>query len=319
MKNIYFCACVPDGGVHHYQEENGVLFFREIQPLPSPMYMTITENRAYVLLRETDAVTHFGGMISFDLDAIGRLYNPTPVQSTRGIVPCHLSVRDGNVYVVNYLSGNVVLLPDTVRVHQGKGICSARQEAPHTHFITVSPDGCEVLCTDLGIDEVIIYDRELKEKYRVSMPAGYGPRYLDFSLDGKTLYCVHELACAISMLQKRADKWQLCGTYPLLETVTAKDTAAAIRVCGKHVYVSIRGADVLVRFVAEQNALHLLERTPCGGRSPRDFALVGDRIFCANENSNDVTIFKLQDGSPILLPQKLNIPHLLCVCEGREE
>ena len=101
MKSIYFCACTPDGGVYHYREENEVLSFSEKYSLPNPMYMAVADSRAYVLLRETEAKTHFGGLISFDCGADGRLGNPSEIQSTGGIEPCHLSVRENEVYAVN--------------------------------------------------------------------------------------------------------------------------------------------------------------------------------------------------------------------------
>ena len=230
-----------------------------------------------------------------------------------GIVPCHLSVIDGDVYTVNYLSGNVVKIPDTVSAHSGRGPHPTRQTEAHTHFVSPTPDGKYVLCTDLGIDSIFIYTRNLEKVSVAKVPDGYGARHLAFSDDGKLVYCVNELISSVSVFDYDDGKLAYLDTYDCLPDFKEKNTAAAIRVNGKYLYISNRGADTITRLEINGKTLRLLENTPCGGKNPRDFLVVDDLVFCTNEFTNDVTVLKLKDGKPALTDVKLDMPNPLCV------
>ncbi|MBO5746023.1 MAG: beta-propeller fold lactonase family protein, partial [Clostridia bacterium] len=149
MKHLYFCSCDVEGGIYHYTLSDGKFTFCEKVDLDRPTYMIIEGNKAYITLREIDEATHFGGVVTADIDENGKLVNLSEPQSSLGVVPCHLCVKNGKIYTANYLSGNVTKLPDTVVTHEGHGVNPARQEAPHTHFTAVAPDGY-ILCCDLG-------------------------------------------------------------------------------------------------------------------------------------------------------------------------
>ena len=88
--------------------EKGKFTFLEKTLLDRPMYAIIRNNKMYVILRKIDTKTHFGGILSFDINVNGNLINPTEIENTNGIVPCHLEVLGNNKFVVNYLSGNIV-------------------------------------------------------------------------------------------------------------------------------------------------------------------------------------------------------------------
>jgi 6-phosphogluconolactonase len=277
------------------------------------MYIAIEGNKAYVILKETDTKTKFGGALSFDIDECGKLVNPTEIVSSNGIVPCHLSVVNGTVYTVNYLSGNVVKLPDTVSTHSGKGPHPTRQTEAHTHFVSTTPDKKYLLCTDLGIDSIFTYTPELEQVSVAKVPEGYGARHLAFSEDGKLVYCVNELVSSVSVFDYDDGKLTYLDTYDCLPDFKEKNTAAAIRVKGKYLYISNRGADTVTRLEIDGKKLRLLENTDCGGKNPRDFLIVDDLLLCTNEFTDDVTVLKLVDGKPILTETKLNMPNPLCV------
>lgn len=227
-----------------------------------------------------------------------------------------LSPRDVPV-IDMYLSGNIIRFPDVVRGHTGSGPNVERQEAPHTHFVEISDDGSEVYCVDLGLDTIFVYDRELNEKARIRLPSGYGPRHLVFSEDRKAMFCVYELANAVSMLKRIGEEWKVVDTVPLLEQ-PGNGGAAAIRIFEDELYVSVRGADVLVRLKILDTKLQVLNRISCGGASPRDFDWIDGRLYCANENSNTVTIFQRDGENFVRLSDTLSMPHPLCVCALRD-
>ncbi|MBQ8649140.1 MAG: lactonase family protein [Clostridia bacterium] len=314
MKHIYIASCVADGGIYHYIFNGGSLTLMDKTELDRPMYMVIRDGKMYVLLREIDSDTHFGGLISFDIDGEGRLVNPSDVINTKGIVPCHLEVTEKGIYVVNYLSGNIVMLPDTVAAHSGKGVHPKRQEAPHTHFTMRSPDKKHILCTDLGIDTVFLYDENLNEQYTAKVPDGCGARHLCFSEDSRYLYCVNELSNDVSVFEYNGGKPILKGTYAAIPDFKGESTAAAIRIKDGYLYISNRGADTISRFKISGEKLTLLENTPCGGKSPRDFGIIDDYIFCTNEQTNNVTVFKLENGKPVSTDISVSVDSPLCVC-----
>ena len=313
MNHIYILSCENNGGIYHYLFKSGKFQFVEKISLDRPMYAIIRNNKMYVVLREIDEVTHFGGILSFDIKENGSLINPTKIESTNGIIPCHLEVLNNNKYVVNYLSGNIVKLEEKIVTHSGKGVNPVRQEAPHTHFVCFSPDKKHILCTDLGIDTIFVYDTGLNEECSVKVPDGSGARHLCFSDDGKYLYCVNELSNDVSVFEWNNARPILKGTYSAIPDFKGESTAAAIRIKGECLYISNRGADTISRFKIVGDKLELLENTYCGGKGPRDFNIIDDYIICTNENSNDVTVLKLENGKPVLTDERLEIGSPLCV------
>lgn len=313
MKNIYILSCKNNGGIYHYLFENGKFEFVEKTTLDRPMYAIIRDNKMYVILREVDTKTHFGGILSFEIDENGCLINPTEIENTNGIVPCHLEVKGNSRFVVNYLSGNIVKIGEQTVTHSGKGVHPTRQEAPHTHFVCSSLDQNHILCTDLGLDTIFIYDTDLNEEFTVKVPAGSGARHLCFSEDGKYLYCVNELSNDVSVFEWNKGKPILKNTYSAIPDFKGQSTAAAIRIKGEYLYISNRGADTISRFKIVGDKLKLLENTYCGGKGPRDFNIIDDYIICTNENSNDITVLKLENGTPVLTDEKLEMGSPLCV------
>ncbi len=122
------------GGIYHYIFKNGKLEFLDKTPLDRSMYTVIYNNKLYVILRETDENTHFGGVMSFEIAKDGSLSNPSKVVSSKGVCPCHLAVTEKDVYVVNYLSGNIVSTSSKESKHMvAVKLCPVR--IPHTPIL----------------------------------------------------------------------------------------------------------------------------------------------------------------------------------------
>jgi len=312
VKNIYFCCCSENGGIYHYILKNGELCFSEKTSADKPMYMVIDDDNAHIILKETDAATHFGGAQRFKIDAFGRLTNASQITSTNGIVPCHLTVLDNEVYVVNYLSGNIVKLPDKIDKHSGIGVHPTRQTAPHTHFVTKTPDNKHLLCVDLGIDTIFCYDTSLNVVSTATVPEGYGARHLVFSEDKTLLYCVNELVSSVSVFKVSGNQFIYLDTYKALPDYEGKNTAAAIRIKGEYLYISNRGANTISKFKICGEALELVGNFDCFGDGPRDFDIIEDLFFCTNEQSDDVTVLKETENG-FELVERLEMPSPICV------
>lgn len=314
MINIfYILSCQKDGGIYRCQFKEGEIRVLDKTPLDRPMYAIIRENKLYVILREIDTVTRFGGIMSFDIAKDGSLINPSVLESTNGVVPCHFEVSKNDMFVANYLSGNISKIGKKTAVHRGKGVNPIRQEAAHTHFVCATPDEKYVLCTDLGLDKIFVYDYQLNEICSIKLPDGSGPRHLCFSSCGKYLYCVNELSSDVSVLEWNNGNLKLKNTYPAIPDFSGESTAAAIRIKGEYLYISNRGADTISRFKIVDDGLELLENTYCGGNSPRDFNIIDDYIICTNQDSNNVTVLKLENGKPVLIDEAVKIAVPLCV------
>ncbi len=313
MKSIYILSCQKNGGIYRYFFQNGKLTFLDKTPLDRPMYAIIRGNKLHVILRETDANTHFGGYLSFNIANDGSLINKSKMISTNGVCPCYLEAEGDQVYVVNYLSGNIVKIGEKTVTHKGNSIHPTRQEAPHTHFVCFSPDRQYILCIDLGIDKIFVYDHNLNEKYEIESPQGSGPRHLCFSHNGEYLYCVNELSNDVSVLRWNNGKMILKGKYSTIPDFKGESKAAAIRMKGNYLYISNRGADTVSRFKIIGDKLMLLDNTYCGGAGPRDFDIFDDYIICTNENSDSVTVLKTENGRPVLTDEKIEIGNPLCV------
>ena len=297
MKHIYITTCSKDGGVYHYTFADKKLTFCEKLPLDRAMYTVIKGKTAYILLRDTG--NGEGGLVKYRISDSGVLENPNTIKTSHGIVPCHLCVKDNDVYLVNYLSGNVVKMPDKTVTHSGAGVNLPRQDAPHTHFVCASPDGKYILCTDLGLDTVFVYDGELNEVSKAKVPDGSGCRHLCFGEDGRLVYCVNELSNDVSVFSFDSGKMNLLDTYKAIPNFKGKSTAAAIRLYNGFLYVSHRGADCISRFKVVGDGLELLENTPCGGADPRDFDITDNVMFCANEGGS-IGILNLENSKPVL-------------------
>jgi 6-phosphogluconolactonase len=239
------------------------------------------------------------------LGANGSLINPTAPVSTEGLCACHISLLDGVPYAANYLSGNVVrfggenFAVDAIARHEGTGPHPTRQEAAHTHFVRPTPDGKHLFAVDLGIDTIFTYDKDLKRVSHAHVPAGEGCRHLDYSADGRYVYCANELGCSVSVFAYDGVHSKLLETVPTLPADFKKqNTTAAIRVVGDELFVSDRGLDAITVFKRVGSTLVFSYRIPCGGSSPRDFDITPDGRFliCTNEFSDLVTVFEKKNG-----------------------
>ncbi len=294
-RNIYIASCSPTGGIYQYRlGEDGKLSFVNKTECDRPMYAVIDGGRMYVLLRAPFDGNNESGLVIYDIACDGTLENPTEPVSTKGVVACHLAVKGTCVYCVNYLSGSVIKMPDTLVTHVGKGLHPTRQEASHTHFAGFTPDGKYLCVTDLGLDTVFLYSSDLTVSGKVTVPQGHGARHLVFSEDGHYMFVANELMSTVSSFEYDGCNFSYIETVSCLPVDNQKDsTASAIRYyCGK-IYVSNRGHDSVSVLSHKNGRMTLLDTVDCKGASPRDFDIVGGFLIATNEKSDSVTVTDL--------------------------
>lgn len=313
--HVYIASCDENGGIYHYIMQNDATFkFMDKTCMPNPMYMAISNEKMYAVLRNPFKNSNESGVIRYTVNKNGTLCSKSEIISTHGEVACHILVSDNDIYCANYTSGSLIKLPDTLVMHSGRSVHPTRQTSPHIHFAAETPDKKYICAVDLGLDKIIVYDRNLNFVSDVKFLDGHGPRHIVFSADGNLAYCANELASTVSVLTYNNGHFTLKDTYNTLpSTFAGKNTMAAIRLHGKYLYVSNRGHDTIVCFKTEGEQLILQSITPCGGNSPRDFDIIGNILICTNEESDNVTLFKLDGALPVKLPHELKITHPLAV------
>lgn len=308
MKDMYIAACDENGGIYHYKVEGATVTEKQFFPLDRPMYMEISDDRLYCVLRDPlgDGKS---GIITLDIDSNGNIYNKSEVISTLGVVGCHLTVSEKGIFCANYVSGDVFRTPDLLVAHEGNGVHPTRQDKPHTHCTVLTPDKKYVCVCDLGVDKIFIYDLDLNKISETKFPDGAGPRHIVFSDDGKYMYCVTELSNEVFSFAYNDGKLEkLFSISTLPEDFKEKNTAAAIRINGEFLYASNRGHNSIAVYKVNGGNMFLIDIVSCGGIGPRDFNITDNLLVCTNENSNNVTFFELKDGIPEILDFKLEMP-----------
>lgn len=309
---IYILSCTDiqnGGGIYSFSLSEKEMKQTGYLPCDRPMYSVMNDNRICTLLRAPFAEKTNSGYFFCDEN----LQNSTPIISTKGVVACHLDVIKNDVYVVNYLSGNIVKNGDIIAKRQGKSIHPTRQSEPHTHFVKRTPDDYLAVC-DLGTDTLAFYDKNLNLCSEEKVKHGYGIRHLAFSKDNKFIYSINELIPSISVFSYNKGKAKLLSTFNI-KTSNEKANGAGIRISddGKYLYASLREENVFCVFSVNGDKLELLQSVDCKGNSPRDFNIFDSFLVCTNELSNLVTVFSLEKGliNEFLYSYNLNSP--LCV------
>ena len=292
---IYILSCETienKGGIHAYELlGNGSLKQAGYFPCDRPMYAVKCEKGLCVLLRQPFKNSENSGYFFVDKS----LQTATEIKDAKGVVACHLCVDKDDVYIVNYLSGNIVKNGEVIAQRTGKSAHPTRQTEPHTHFVGQTPDGYLAVC-DLGTDMLAFYDKNLQLISETKVPSGYGIRHLTFAKDGRYIYAVNELVPSISIFSYKGGKAELTNTVKI-DCKNEKTNGAAIRLSkdGKYLYISLREENVICVYEINDENLTLIQTMDCGGDSPRDFNIFGDYLFCANEKSNSITFFRLDN------------------------
>jgi 6-phosphogluconolactonase len=168
-------------------------------------------------------------------------------------------------------------------------------------MIVTEPSGDYVLAVDLGTDTVYRYrlvEGRLRAVAEAGVPAGAGPRHVAFHPGGRFAYIANELNSSVSILELTS-----FTVGPTVRTLPGDDqrpsAPSAIRVAadGRFCYVANRGPDTIASFAISPDGaeLRLSGTVPSAGEHPRDLVLAGADMYVANQNSNTVSSFRIDD------------------------
>ncbi len=241
--------------------------------------------------------------------------------------PCYVSV-DGKkkfVFVGNYGGGSVLSIPlnadgsfradvQTIK-HEGSSVMKDRQDKPHVHAVVLSPDDRFLLVPDLGVDKVYQYRVDTTNPQALSpatspftsVKPGGGPRHLAFHPNGKYAYLALELIADVAVFGYKDGKLEEKQTVSMVEPgFTGKVSAADIHTSpdGKFLYVSNRGDanQIAIFSIDKDGRLKVAGHQSVLGKTPRNFAIdpSGNFLLVANQNSNDIVIFKRDPKTGLL-------------------
>ena len=182
----------------------------------------------------------------------------------------------------------------------------------------VTPDGKYLCVTDLGLDAIYLYDKDLQLKKKVKMPCGHGVRHLCFT-DTPYVFTANELKSTVSVLKYEDETLRLIDTVSCIPQGTEGFTAAsAIRMYRNKIYVAIRGCNLISCLSFENEKLQFESSFSCQGKTPRDFYFDENRLICCNQESDTVTVFQEKDATFELI-QTIKIEEPICALVYQKE
>jgi 6-phosphogluconolactonase len=305
-----------------------------------PSWITLTPDKKFLYTIHGSPAQAIGFAVDATTSELRPLASNPPLGGANP--PSHLAIdQTGRVLLTaNYRDGFVSAIPihadgslgsPRITRHEGSGPNPERQDKPHVHSVTVSPDNRFVAVADLGLDKVFSYALEpatatltpAGSPFAMTAP-GAGPRHFKFSPDGRHAYVINEMGGSITVFDYDAARGaltpkQTISTLP--DDFTGLKWNAEIRIHpnGKFLYGSNRTHDSIAAFAIEQSSgrLTLLQIIPTGGKSPRNFALSseGKWLVCGHQDTELVTVFGIDPSSGQLIPtqHQATVPSVVCV------
>jgi 6-phosphogluconolactonase (cycloisomerase 2 family) len=285
---------------------------------------------------ETETATYSGtpsGSVSgYRIDRSSGRLTLLNTESSGGAGPCYLSIHPSGKYALaaNYAGGAVAVLPirpngevgppTDVKRDSGKtgsihaasaprgSFAISGHDRPHGHMIQSDPSGRFVLSTDLGLDEILVWDFEAEKGVlrpnnppAVKLPSGDGPRHFAFHPNGRWLYCLLEEASTLAVF----DYDGRTGTLTAKQTISTLPRAFAgtnftsevvVSADGRFVYAANRLHDSIAWFaVAPEGTLALIGEEWTRGDYPRSFTIdpSGEFLYSCNQRSDAVACFRI--------------------------
>lgn len=311
----------------------------------NPTFLTLHPNGRvlYSLDESNQANGQSGGAtkaFTFEL-ATGKL-TALNAESSGGLGGCHLATdRAGRLLLLaSYNGGDITAFPlDTsgrIKPRSGSvnqigrlGPNAARQDKPHPHSITISPDDRFGYVCDLGLDKIFSYKLDpaaatVSASAETATEPGAGPRHSKFSADGRFFYVINELNSTLAVFACTPETGALAPVQTLSTLppgFLGTNICAEIRLSpdGRFVYGSNRGHDSIAVFSRNptDGTLTPVEIVSCGGQHPRNFNLSPDGrwLVCANRDTNNLVSFRIDAATGRLTPSghTASLPSPVCV------
>lgn len=279
-----------------------------------------------------------GAIVAWRIEANGDLSKINEVDA-QGAGPVYLSLTpDGRqLLVANYISGSVAgfaLRPDgglgdALFVHQDDGPAGAEKPAaavpgsfavsdhngPHVHMIQSDRSGRFVYSTDLGLDRIYQWKRDLQSglltpndpPWIAASSAGAGPRHFVLTPDDKMLILINEESSTLTQYHKddagKLSEIRSISALPASCKGTSFASGLVLSQDGRHLYVANRLHNSISHFTLDDaGKLTLADNVWTRGDYPRTLALSPDNqyVYALNQRSDTITRFQIDAQSGAL-------------------
>jgi 6-phosphogluconolactonase len=300
-------------------DEGTLNLVTDVDAGPNPSYLCISPKHG--MIYAANEVMEFQGITAGGVTALSYDLNSGTVQKVSELAvpnggPAYisLSTQEDYLFLANYSGGSiaVVRLDDKgipVGVTDTVVYDRTENKKSHAHMIAPDPSGKRIYVTDLGFDQVLIYELDHESgKFSLipdgiaKLAEGAGPRHFTFSSDGTKMYVINELNSTISFFTVNNS-----GNLTLVQTVSTlaegfqgKSYCADIHIgkSGEFLYGSNRGENTIVTFrIGADGKLTLAGTTPCGGEWPRNFVIdpSGKALLVGNQNTGNISFFGIDE------------------------
>ncbi|WP_017257431.1 lactonase family protein [Pedobacter arcticus] len=328
--------------VYKFNTETGKLSFEsKTEGVVNPSYLAIN-NDATKVYSVSEAEGKQSGVSAFNFDAKNGVLSFINSQPTTSPGPCHVTLsKDGKfAFSANYGGGSLSVFPikgdgslapvSQLIKHAGNSIDKKRQNEPHVHSTTFSPDGSILYVADLGTDFVNAYKYNGNEKQPltsekssdIKVALGFGPRHFTFNKKGDKLYVMNEMKPYVSVFDYKNNKATLLQEINSNATdFKGEDGGADIHLSndGKFLYTTNRGtANNIGIFKIEKNGkLTKVGNESTKGKGPRNFAIdpTDNFLLVGHQYTDDIFVFRRDQKTGLLsfTGEKINVGSPVCL------
>ena len=273
MRQIY-CGCYGNGGIYKVNFEDGILSDPVLfSTLTSTKYLA--QGNGYLASLYSEGKKSGVAILAMD----GKVLTSLPCED---VASCFIGCESDHIYTANFHEGTFSFLKYEDSTLSLERKIRIREKA-----------GCHMLlrCRNLllgfvlYLDRIFLFDDAGECLDEIVFPQGTGPRHGVLSEDEKYLYVISELSREVFIIE--TSSWKIIDKVKLSNDEGA--TAAAIRLCGHTLYVSIRGIDKVFEIAVNGEKLTVTKSYSCGGKHPRDMIVCDGYVLCANTHSNTLT------------------------------
>ena len=342
MKKTYYIASWLQGegeGITKvvYDKQENILYSKELADnVKRSSYFARNNDILFCLSEMPMAIPNAGSISSYKmseekLELLSRTKN-----LDSGITHLTLSYDLKHLYGSGYGTGSLTIVDidsnnslSNERIgfkNEGSSINIKRQESPHMHFTTPTPDGGYFCTCDLGTDEILVFKVKdnggITKVSSLKTPLGYGPRHMIFSKDGKYAYILCEMTYHLLIYAyegtgnlefiKDIDLW--------IELPDDKRACSAIKISndGKYLFTANRGEGYNSIDVFDiDDPLNPIKLDSFNNTSfPRDFTLLEDGyIAICNQHGNNIQFIQFKNNKLIETGIIENIQMPACIIE----